>query len=180
MTSEEGKKPKSPKREHGPQGTHVFSRDKVDSLIAQAESADSLDSPVRLKGLSVEVKGRTFPLTGSRCVIGRVDSCDISLTDSSVSSEHARLTKDADGWRVANLLSTNGTFINGKRISNEKLAHGDRLRLGRVEFVFQCSDSPTDASKDAGSQGGGWKRWLPWVAGGVVVVAAIIALIVLL
>ena len=179
MTSEEGKDRKKSRREQGPQGTHVFSREKVDSLIAKAESADALDSPVRLKGLSVEVKGRTFPLTGGRCVIGRADSCDISLTDSSVSSEHARLTQDVEGWRVANLLSTNGTFVNGKRISNEQINHGDRLRLGRVEFVFEWSGSQSGpASTTGASKGSNWKRWLPWVAGAVVVV--IVALFVLL
>ena len=180
MTSEDGKEQKKPRREHGPQGTHVFSREKVDSLIAKAESADALDSPVRLRGLSVEVKGRSFPLTGGRCVIGRANSCDIPLTDSSVSSEHARLSEDAEGWRVANLLSTNGTFINGKRISNERINHGDRLRLGRVEFVFEWAGSKSGTSTSSASQGANWKRWLPWVAGGAVVVVVIIALVVLL
>ncbi len=179
MTSEDGKERKKSRREHGPQGTHVFSREKVDSLIAKADSADALDAPARLKGLSVEVKGRNFPLKGGRCVIGRANSCDIPLTDSSVSSEHARLTAGDEGWRVANLLSTNGTFLNGKRISNERINHGDRLRLGRVEFVFECASSPSTGSQTAGSTAGGWKRWLPWVAGAAVI-AVVIVLIVLL
>jgi hypothetical protein len=179
MTTEDGKERKKPRREHGPQGTHVFSREKVDSLIAKAESGEKLDAPVRLKGLSVEVKGRTFPLTGGRCVIGRADTCDLSLTDSSVSSEHARLSEDGQGWRVANLLSTNGTFINGKRISNERIQHGDRLRLGRVEFVFECKSASSSASAPSASPGESRQRWMLWVAGAAVA-AAVIALIVLL
>jgi hypothetical protein len=177
MSTEDGKDRKSPRREHGPQGTHVFSRSDVDRLIEEAGSTAAPASQAQLKGVSVEVKGRNFPLTGSRCTIGRDSSCDIVLSDSSVSSEHARLSHDDGGWRVANLLSTNGTFVNDKRISNESVKNGDRVRLGRVEFIFQDSDKPQSHS-EPGAQDSGLKRWLPWVAGAIVVI--VIVLVVLL
>ena len=85
-----------------------------------------------------------------------------------VSSEHARLNHDAVGWRVANLLSTNGTFHQTtSRFRMVWIHHGDRLRLGRVEFILHDPDK----KKNAGSAS--WTRWLPWV-GGAVVVAVIV------
>ncbi len=176
--SEEGKGNKPAKRDHGPQGTHVFSRDEVDKLVDEAGSSDGAPSTrAQLKGVSVEVKGREFPLGGARLVIGRASSCDIILSDSSVSSEHARINHDATGWRVVNLLSTNGTFINDKRISSEPLHHGDRIRFGRVEFLFQDPDQARTAGASHTSPKAG-RRWLPWALAGTVV-AIVVAIVVL-
>jgi hypothetical protein len=179
MSTEEGKERKAQRREHGPQGTHVFSRDDVDRLLQDAESAAPPASRAQLKGVSVEVKGRSFPLGGQRIVLGRDASCDIVLSDSSVSSEHARLSLDSGGWRVVNLLSTNGTFVNDKRVSNDALRHGDRLRLGRVEFIFQEPDR-AGSSDAAETTSAGSKPWLPWVVAAAVAGAVIIGLVVLL
>lgn len=167
MSTEEGKEGKVAKRDHGPQGTHVFSRGEVDRLIEEVGSSDDAPARAHLKGVSADIKDKSFPLHGDRIVLGRADNCDIILTDASVSSEHARLNHDAAGWRVANLLSTNGTFINNVKISNGVIHHGDRLRLGRVEFILHDPDK----KKNAGSAS--WTRWLPWV-GGAVVVAVIV------
>lgn len=177
--SEESKGKKAAKRDHGPQGTHVFSRNEVDKLVEDAAS-EAVDAATRaqLKGVSVEVKGREFPLSGARHVIGRASSCDIILSDSSVSSEHARINHDATGWRVINLLSTNGTFVNDKRVSNEALNHGDRVRFGRVEFLFQ-DVAQKSAPSSSGTSAQSNRSWLPWaIAGGVVVI--VVALLILL
>lgn len=176
--SEEQKPHKPSRRDHGPQGTHVFSRGDVDKLIDQASQAEAgAGNRPQLKGVSVEVKGREFPLPGARAVIGRASSCDIILSDSSVSSEHARINHDAGGWRVVNLLSTNGTFVNDKRVSNEELHHGDRVRFGRVEFIFQDPEQAGGRSVHAASGKSARPIW-PWAAGVAVVV--VIALFFLL
>ncbi len=177
--SEEGKPRKPAKRDHGPQGTHVFSRDEVDQLVEEAgNTAGDPSAKAQLRGVSVEVKGREFPLGGARHVIGRASSCDIILSDSSVSSEHARINHDADGWRVVNLLSTNGTFINDKRISNEALHHGDRVRFGRVEFLFQDA-SQGSASSSASATAKANRNWMPWVlVGGIALLAVVIVMMV--
>lgn len=178
MSTEESKDRKAPRREHGPQGTHVFSRDDVDRLLQDAESSSTPTAKSQLKGTSVEVEGRSFPLSGQRIVLGRAESCDVVLSDSSVSSEHARLSLDADGWRVVNLLSTNGTFVNDKRVSNDVLKHGDRLRLGRVEFVFQEPDRASGSESVSAS--GGRKTWLAWVVAAAAAGAVIVGLVVFL
>lgn len=163
MSSEQGKDQKSPKRDHGPQGTHVFSRGEVDQLLQDAVTADDTFLHAQLKGISVEVKGRVFPLSSDRVVIGRDSSCGIILSDSSVSSEHARLNHDANGWRVANLLSTNGTFVNDKRISNEEIHHGDRVRFGRVEFLFQNAEEKSMPADAGQAKKPWWRRLMPWL-----------------
>jgi hypothetical protein len=179
MSTEEGKDRKAPRREHGPQGTHVFSRDDVDRLLQEAEATSGPASSAQLQGASAEVKGRSFPLNGQRCVLGRAAECDIVLSDASVSSEHARLSLDGAGWRVVNLLSTNGTFVNDKRISNEALRHGDRLRLGRVEFIFQEPDRPA-AGTPAGQPAADGRSWMPWLIVAAVAGAVVAGLVILL
>jgi hypothetical protein len=63
-------------------------------------------------------------------VVGRASSCDVRLADRSVSRRHAQLRRQDDGWRVVDLLSTNGTFLNGRRISSAIALPGDQLGFG--------------------------------------------------
>ncbi len=168
---EEGAR-KAAKRDHGPQGTQVFGRGEVDRLIEEASATRSNVRRAQLKGLSVEVQGREFPLKNDRLVIGRGPACDLVLSDASVSAEHARINHDSGGWRVVNLLSTNGTFVNGQKVSNAELRNGDRVRFGRVEFLFQDPDAPGSAGPTAGNEAG-WLRWLPWVVGAAMVVGIV-------
>lgn len=179
MSTEEGKDRKAPRREQGPQGTHVFSRDDVDRLLQEAEASSASAGGAQLQGVSADVKGQTIALRSARFVIGRAEACDLVLNDGSVSSEHARLSRDGAGWRVVNLLSTNGTFVNDKRVSNEALRHGDRLRLGRVEFLFQNPDQAEVVDSD-GQAAAGSRAWLPWVLGVGIAAAVIAGLFILL
>jgi pSer/pThr/pTyr-binding forkhead associated (FHA) protein len=58
-----------------------------------------------------------------------------------VSRLHCRLTADrSDQLIVEDLDSTNGTIVNGRRIKRSVLKAGDRLRVGRIEFVIQARD----------------------------------------
>jgi len=166
MSTEQEKSQKGSARDHGPQGTHVFSRGEVDRLIEDVGSGENETRGAHLKGTSEGVRDQVFALRGTRVVLGRAPGCDVVISDASVSSEHARLSREAGGWRVANLLSTNGTFVNNNKISNGTLNDGDRLRLGRVEFIMHEPGS-SSGSSDAG---GAVLRWLPWIGAAVVVV----------
>jgi len=166
MSTEQNRPEKDAGRDHGPQGTHVFSRGEVDRLIEDVGSDGNETRGAHLKGRSEGVRDQIFALRGKRVTLGRASSCDVIITDASVSSEHARLTREADGWRVANLLSTNGTFVNNTKTSNGVLKDGDRLRLGRVEFLMQDPEASSGADRADGSS----LRWLPWVGAAVVVV----------
>lgn len=167
MSSESGR---SSRKDHGPQGTQVFSRDEVNQLLGEASSQPGSGSRAELTGVSSGVSGQSFALSSSRMIVGRADSCDLRLEDSSVSSEHARLVRDSAGWRVVNLLSTNGTFVNDRKISSSAISNGDRIRFGRVEFRLYDPDQRD--SKESGKS-----SWLPWVAAAVAVAAVAAAVV---
>lgn len=76
-------------------------------------------------------------------IIGRAKDCDIQIDDQSVSSKHARLVVEADPYLddtynvfIEDLKSTNGTELNGKAVSKQKLADGDTIKIGFSLFEF--------------------------------------------
>lgn len=78
----------------------------------------------------------TFRLTpGAVKTVGRTPRADFILDAALVSRLHCRLTAAADNLEVVDLRSTNGTFVNDKRIAKARLKSGDRLRIGRVELT---------------------------------------------
>ena len=80
----------------------------------------------------------TFRLTpGAVKTIGRAPRADFILDAPLVSRLHCRITATAENLAVEDLKSTNGTFVNDKKISRAKLASGDRLRVGRVELAVE-------------------------------------------
>ncbi len=69
--------------------------------------------------------------------VGRRPGSDVHLNDTFVSGEHARLTLHEGQWWVADLGSTNGTFVNGTRIDQPTpLADGAEVRFGRIRMRF--------------------------------------------
>ena len=75
--------------------------------------------------------------SGAIKTVGRATRADFILDAALVSRLHCRLTASDDGLEVVDLRSTNGTFVNDKRVEKALLAAGDRLRVGRVELVIQ-------------------------------------------
>lgn len=73
--------------------------------------------------------------TGAVKTMGRAPRADFVLDAALVSRLHCRLTATDDGLEVVDLASTNGTFVNDKRVKKATLAAGDRLRVGRVELT---------------------------------------------
>ncbi len=79
----------------------------------------------------------TFRLRpGAIKTIGRAPRADFIVTAALVSRLHCRLTATDDTVEVIDLKSTNGTYVNGKRVTKARLAKGDRLRVGRVELTI--------------------------------------------
>ncbi len=79
----------------------------------------------------------TFRLkSGAIKTVGRAPRADFILDVALVSRLHCRLTAADDQLEVVDLESTNGTFVNDKRVDKAKLATGDRLRIGRVELTI--------------------------------------------
>ncbi len=87
--------------------------------------------------------GRRIPLEGSKFEIGRSSKCDLALDQDSVSRHHARIERDrVGGYRVADLGSTNGTYVNDAAIDGDVLlADGDRIKIGRSILKFMEGDN---------------------------------------
>lgn len=87
-----------------------------------------------LRGVSGAVFGKVFPVAGP-VVIGRAPECDISVQAEEISRRHALVKPTPDGLSVEDLGSSNGTYINAKRVQQGFLNAGDELRLDAVRFI---------------------------------------------
>jgi len=85
--------------------------------------------------------GATFRLkSGAIKTMGRAPRADFILDVALVSRLHCRITAGDERLEVVDLKSTNGTFVNDKRVQKARLETGDRLRIGRVELTVERQD----------------------------------------
>jgi hypothetical protein len=124
-------------------------RDGVD-LASEIGEVAVIDAPVRCPRIGVvEVEDarpasgtwsrfavahgdRTIPLLEGANIIGRTPDCEVQILASSISRHHARITTSGSTATIEDLGSTNGTFVDGKRIeSPTTIATKQKLRLGR-------------------------------------------------
>jgi len=75
-------------------------------------------------------------------VIGRGAQCQLRLLDNGVSSEHAVIERDTDGYYPRDLATTNGSRATGKLITRYRLAPGDELEFGGVRLTFEIMHEP--------------------------------------
>ncbi|MEV6811467.1 DUF3662 and FHA domain-containing protein [Micromonospora sp. NPDC051296] len=81
--------------------------------------------------------GRTYPLQMGSTVIGRGDQANLRLPDVGISRRHARLDFDGGQVVLTDLGSTNGTMVNGQRVSAVALNPGDMIQLGTTTLTFR-------------------------------------------
>ncbi len=79
-------------------------------------------------------------LPGNVKTIGRAPRADFILEAPLVSRLHCRLTAGAAELEVVDLESTNGTYVNGERVTRTAMRSGDRLGVGRVELLITKTD----------------------------------------
>jgi len=92
----------------------------------------------RLIAVSGPCFGDVFLLDAEQLVIGREADNGITISDASLSRRHCAIVRDGTGWMVRDLGSFNGTFVNGERITEGRLGHGDRLCLGGTDLLFHA------------------------------------------
>ena len=90
----------------------------------------------------LDINGDRYPLLGSLTTLGRDESADVVVDDPGVSRRHSEIRVTTDGphlvTSIRDLNSTNGTFVNGERITSQRLEDGDRLTLGRTSATFRA------------------------------------------
>ncbi|WP_347346611.1 DUF3662 and FHA domain-containing protein [Microbacterium sp.] len=125
---------------------------RVDSRTAAGE--------VAWRGV-VEIDGQRHPLVKSRTVIGRGSDADITIPDAGTSRRHVEILWDGERAMVRDLKSTNGTQLNGRKVSEAALEPGAVITIGQTRITFRVvaqavpprpSRSASDATRlfDAG------------------------------
>ena len=100
----------------------------------------------KLVVLSAGMTGRTHELKVDKTTIGRLDDNTFQIAEPSVSSHHCEVLRRGADVVVRDLNSTNGTFINGEKVSESVLKPGQVLRLGQIEMRLE-PDVPAAPAK---------------------------------
>ena len=121
----------------------------ADGVTERVDAVASLDERARRKAIEalpqepgryLEVQGaeRTLvlPLGEEPVHIGRGRTSDLHLDESSVSRRHAILLSRPTGARILDESSSNGTFVNGRRVQQAELSDGDVIVIGRVVLRY--------------------------------------------
>ena len=92
-----------------------------------------------LKG---EAAGTEFDLDRRRIVVGRGEHVDVRIDVPSISTEHAAIELDAEGFGIRDLASTNGVLLNGALVGSATLKHGDQIVLGDCVLQYVLEERP--------------------------------------
>src|SRR5208283_5585953 len=104
----------------------------------------------KLVVLSAGMTGRTQDLKVEKTTIGRVEDNTLQIAEPSVSSHHCEVLLRGGEVVVRDLSSTNGTFINGEKVTESVIKPGQILRLGQIEMRLEtdtAASAPAAAPK---------------------------------
>jgi hypothetical protein len=107
----------------------------VASGAAEGHGPAAVSAPADVSA-ALQVGGSTLALTHRHTVVGRGAASDLRLDDAGVSRRHAEIVL-SDPPRIEDLGSTNGTFVDGERVTSAELYDGARIRLGGLDLVFR-------------------------------------------
>ena len=91
-----------------------------------------------LVALNGQHKGEDFRLRLGKNVIGTAADCDVVLSDKKLSRKHATIRYEGGEYQIADLDSSNGTFVNDEKVQKHDLIDNDIIKLGDIEFEFKC------------------------------------------
>lgn len=124
--------------------------------IAQARRSIPADEAI-LVGLTEPIQGKPFKLSRKgdteKWEMGRGKGADIDIDDESVSGRHAQLICERGRWKVVNMMSVNGTFVNERKVLSAYLGPRDVIRMGTVELVFDARVEKPRPQSQAGKTG---------------------------
>lgn len=105
---------------------------RVPAPAPRPPSKRSKKAPRKLTVIEGPLKGKSYGL-GEELTIGRAEKCHIVVDDTYVSQVHARFYANGDSYFVEDLGSTNGTYLNRRRITSPaELSRGDRVKIGKT------------------------------------------------
>jgi hypothetical protein len=104
----------------------------------------------------LDIGGKRFPLRTGRSVIGRGSDADVTLDDTGASRHHAEVLWDGRRAQLNDLGSTNGTILNGQRITKAPLPADSVIEIGRTRIAFRvlAQSAPGDQLADVRREGG--------------------------
>ena len=100
----------------------------------------------RLIAVSGPLRGTIVSLADEEVSIGRARENRLRVADLAVSRRHCVIKKEADGFKVNDLASRNGSFVNGVPVKERILEHGDQLAVGESVFLFLLHEAEAAAS----------------------------------
>ncbi|MGH1537492.1 MAG: AAA family ATPase [Gammaproteobacteria bacterium] len=109
----------------------------IKALKHKPTSAVDFDAPAKLIDLMHENDVREYALKDDATTLGRIASNNIRLSDEMVSGHHAKIIRFQNNYFIEDMSSTNGTFVNGKRIRKCVLKDGDKISFGPYRLMFQ-------------------------------------------
>jgi two-component system cell cycle response regulator len=116
----------------------ILSRDTVVSDLPPVEIDRNRALLLRMDGADA---GQVVSLSDVSVLVGRHPSTELTIDDRGLSRLHARLYRQADGYFVEDLGSSNGTFVQGERVNQRALHDGDVVQFGpRVTFRYTLAD----------------------------------------
>ncbi len=127
--------PAPPPKPAGPARTIAMDAAAIDApILGATDRGENIAWLVPLDGM---LTGELLQIKG-RSIIGTAEASDIRLTDASISSRHAEVTLGQNNrFRITDLGSRNGTYVNDKTVASVELIDGDNIRLGRTTFRFK-------------------------------------------
>src|SRR5260221_8816114 len=101
----------------------------------------------KLVVLSAGMTGRTHELKVDKTTVGRVEDNTFQIAEPSVSSHHCEILLRGAEVVVKDIGSTNGSYINGEKVTESVLKPGQILRLGQIEMRLETDSAPGPAKK---------------------------------
>ena len=83
--------------------------------------------------------GNRFDLQERVLTIGRGQKCDIRILDDEISRLHAELRHEGKGWKITDLNSSNGLYVNGRKVASQRIVLGDQIQMGGTALRFSST-----------------------------------------
>ncbi len=94
--------------------------------------------------ITQDLNQRVIPITKARTIIGRQTDCNIRIPSGDISRQHCEIVVQGDSVQIKDLGSSNGTYVNRKKVSQAALAAGDLISVGACVFVVRLNGSPAE------------------------------------